>query len=463
MNSTRYLKGLLILLVLLLIFLKSTLIYVIITSYLPIQAEYTLDNTQLGLIATIYYITTLFGTLTWTYFFQQWSKLKILSLGGMFWVLGMIIIALSSSYSLLLFGAAISGFGTEAILIVTINYFINIIPEKKRGQAVSVFFIFQGAGGLVGNIIAGITEGVYSYSWRYMIGGIALVSGVILISTIFVLQRTDKIFFTETNSLVEISPDVENIFQPMKEKLTFKRLKEVLSNKVNLFIFLFLIFYGPAQHFNNVWLQKYWVDTHSLTQISASISFTFTSGAEFLGFALSGFLVDKIGVKQKYNISKLGVLACFLSSPFLFIGYLIPWNNSMIINNESNYFLICWNMFQIAVQNPSIFGSYVMLFLGFFIIQLMGAQFFNLIITYNVPRDRPLAINLGIILIDIALLNGPIIGGLIADAFSFETLLLSVPIIYASCGFIYILIYKTCKKMIPVKKIPIDLSRRKES
>ena len=236
--------------------------------------------------------------------------------------------------------------------------------------------------------------------------------------------------------------------QIMKEKINLKQIKEVFTNKVNLFLIIFLILYLPTQYFNVNWLQKYWINIHSLSQISASISFTFTSGAEFLGYFISGFIVDYFAKKKKINIPKIGILALLVSSPFLFIGYLIPWNSTLNIPSGVSYIQICWAMFMNALETPPVFASYVMLFLGFFIIHLMGAQFLNIVVDYNTERLRPLVINMCIILLDIGLLIGPILGGFIADISDFEVLLLIVPIIYLICGLVYIGIYEACKQSV---------------
>lgn len=443
MPNEKYMKYFLPFLLLMLIFIKTSLIYIIITSYVPMQQEYHLDNTQLGLVATLYYLFNLFGSIFWTANFSKWNRTTLLAFGGIIWGFGILFLFLNTQYWQILVSISLVGFGTDAMTLVAMNSYNEIITEKNRGKAFSLLYIIQGSGGIVGIFLGGLFEGIYDFSWKSLIGIYGIIAGLSLIFTIILFKKL-KIKYGSFKFDEDINKSAM-LLKPINKKIDKKLLKDLLRNKTNLLIFLTLIFFVPIHHLNNTWLQKYWINMHGISQTMAAISMIFTSVGIFFGLILGGWMIDKLKTKKSYKTPYIGIIAGLISVPFFVIGFIIPWTMNTQATQNMNIIQICMYMVSSTLNNSPTLISYSALFIGFFINQLMGPLFIVIINDCNSERTKALSINVSVILINIGWLIGPVLGGYIGDLYNLGVVMLLVPIIYAITGFMFIIISKYAK------------------
>ncbi|MHA1819836.1 MAG: MFS transporter [Promethearchaeota archaeon] len=475
---------------LILILLQNSIIFIIITSYPPIQNEYGLTNTELGFIATLYYICIFIGSLLWTYLFDKYSRRRILLIGGIFWLMGLTLISLNNQYWEILVSIILIGFGCEGVYIISINTYNDIISTQNRSRGISLLYIIQGSGAIFAILVAGIIEGQYSISWKTVISIIAVLSSIFVLSCIILMSgfskspsfknidnkvdeyidnldesvniienKRNELYLNqgdeEKGTLQNVSELTDISFISLNKKLTKDLIKEVFRNKSNIFLYLALMIIIPINHFNNIWLQKYWIEIHHISQEMAAISITFTSGGEFLGLVIAGWLLDKrfsgnnIKIKNniyQYNKPKLGLYSLLSSIPFFTIGYFINWTIPSVEPGTMNFIQLIFYMLRMALNNFSSIGlSYATLFIGFILEQFMGPLFLTILLDCNTQKTRSLSVNVYVILVNLGWLIGPILGGYIADQYDFKVLFMTIPIGLLVTSIIFYFIQKYAK------------------
>jgi len=377
---------------------------------------FNLNNFQLGTIISVYFLMSVIFLFIWIYLFGKYSKFKIFLLSSFLWVLGSILFSFSQNYVHLLIFSAIIGCSIEASAIFVLLMLFQISPNQKQGKVLALFMIIQGAGGIFGVFLTATFEDLLGFSWNFVFLFIGIISLIWVIMSGVLFLKTEKF-----NILIE----------PYFEKggyiLNFKLFRESLQRKTNLNLIIIIFYSTPFIFFLNLWIQKYFHDYHSLTQMEAAISYIFLSGGEFLGIIFGGFLFDKYYSRDNYNKIFIIIFGIFLSIPLLFIGFLIFWKKPFE-SSGVGLIDIALNLFHYTFTNPLIFVSYIMLFIGFVCFGLIYPFFLILINDCNNDNEKGTILGIKNLIEIMGQALSPIIGGLIADNFSILIVMLFVPL-----------------------------------
>lgn len=435
--------------ILILIFLKNSIIFIIISSFYQIQIQFQINYTLLGIIATLFYFFSFIGSIFWTFLVGRKKRENILLLGAILFGVGIFLIYYYPfSYKCILISVAAIGVGGESTTILCFNYYIENISFKNRGKSLSLYYILQGLGAVFGSFIVGVGEGIYQINWSVLLFCVGLLLFFIQILLFFNIRLHNlKLDLKDT----EI-PDW-NLLRPTSLKINKEIFWKIMKKKANMLIFILILFIVPMSQIHNIWLQKYWIDEHFLTQTLASISFIFTSGGEFLGLLASGFLIDRFVKKPLFQKVRIGIISCLLSVPFFFIAYSMSWVLKENPPTGYNFIQNCWFLFTTAIKDPNVSIFYILIFSGFFVVQLIGPLIPALIIESNDEKERFLAVNLSIILINLGWVIGPVLGGFLGDLINLGFLLRLVPIIYFIAGCIFVILFKNLQKVNISKKL----------
>ncbi len=422
-------------------FFKSSVISVIITSFPLMQLEYGLTLTDLGLVATVYYTCAFIGSIMWTSLTGRMSRLGIFGIGGYLWSCGTILILFSNSYTVLLLLSGIIGLGVESTTLMILNAIIDASTPSNRGRRQSYFWIINGAGTIFGWIFTGILEGIYAFNWKIplLLIGIFALGSTSLVSLVLNSQIQKNKNFTR-------APGFTTFFQKMEGKLTKSLLRDTLTNPINVLLFVISIIFFPFNSNNNIWLQQYFIQVHELTQPMATIAIVFTSGAELLGLLFGGWFIDKFLHETPYKRIGLAVALTLVNAPLFFFGFLIPWQMASGLGGNQGYIELGFSMVMDALQNPSIFFAFTLLFFGFFALTILSIIVPLAVADYNSPRTRTLALNIMIITFNGGWIVGPILGGYIGDVYGLQILFLIEPFIFMTIGLLFVKMYLIAKK-----------------
>jgi MFS family permease len=198
----------------------------------------------------------------------------------------------------------------------------------------------------------------------------------------------------------------------------------------------------PINGFNNIWLQKYYIEIRGLNQLMATISVVFTSGAEFLGLVLGSKITDKFSEKTPGKRLFIGFIAALIAAPLFLIPFLLIWTLTAHPTIGMNFIEICWYMFISAMKNYQIFLSYILLFFGFFFLAFIGPIIIPALSDFNQSEHKNLAINFCLVIYYFSWVISPILGGIIGDRFSLKHIFLLAPFIYAIVSLLFLVAYR---------------------
>ena len=289
-------------------------------------------------------------------------------------------------------------------------------PKEKQGKVLTLYILIQGAGSIFGVFITANFEDILGLSWNYVflvIGTISLI-GVLIAALIF--SRFKK---------------VSDVIAPLLDKigynLSFKSFRRIIGKRTNKNLLIQLLYVFPIIAFFNLWIQKYFQDYHSLTQMEAAISFIFLTGGEFLGMIVGSFLYDKFYTTKNYKKIYIPMLSILVSIPLFYFGFWINWRwNSN--NIDSNLVDVSLGLLDFALANNYAFICYSLLFFGFFAFAFTYPFQLIVINDCNTENDKSTMIAMRNLLELVGLAISPIMGGLIADNFSILIVMIFIPI-----------------------------------
>jgi MFS family permease len=355
-------------------------------------------------------------TFIWIYFFGKYSKLKVFLLSSLIWTIGTILFTFSENYFQVLILSAIIGIGVESSSIMILMILFQVTSKKSEGKMLATFIGVQGAGSLFGVLITAYVEDILNLSLNY----IFLIIGIISLSWVCL---SGFLFLRITRKNEEIDTHLDKI----KYRFNLKKFLQIIKKRSNLALIILFLYSVPFIFFFSLWLQKYFLEIHSLSQMEAAMSYVFLTGAEFLGMIFGGFLFDKLYSKNHYKKIYLPVVGIAIAIPLLIIGFSLSWERGAV-NSADNLIEISLNLFNFAISDSIVFISYIFLFLGFFFFAFIYP--FSLLVINDCNSQEEVAPMLGMqkLLEIVGQSISPLIGGLIADKYSTLMVMLTTSI-----------------------------------
>lgn len=134
-----------------------------------IKSEFSLDDSGLGMVASLLTIGCLIGALFTGYFTEKFGRKKVMLATAVLYVLSSLGCALAGSAAMLTFFRVLSGLAVGATSVVGPMYISEISPAAKRGRLVS----FNQFAITIGIVLAYIFDyfliGLGANSWRFML------------------------------------------------------------------------------------------------------------------------------------------------------------------------------------------------------------------------------------------------------------------------------------------------------
>ena len=146
-----------------------------------IRAQYQISERTLSWIFSIYVLFNLIGTPLMAKLSDLYGRRSIYILDVSLFALGSLVIALSPSYTIILIGRAIQGFGAGGIFPVASAVIGDTFPVEKRGSALGLIGAVFGVAFIIGPILGGIILAAATWKWLFLIN-LPLALVVILMS-----------------------------------------------------------------------------------------------------------------------------------------------------------------------------------------------------------------------------------------------------------------------------------------
>jgi len=255
-----------------------------------------------------------------------WGRKKIIIIGQVFFLVGVVLTVICDDYISLLFGRLVQGVGIGVVSMLIPLYIAETAPAQVRGRAVTLFQLFL----VLGISIAAFTDLMFTSSgnWRAMFG-MVLIPGLVFFIGMFFLPESPAWFFLKDKIeksrkiLLRIydTADADAILNQMatlkKQRAATKAegktvQKETIFKKAYMIPFAIALFIAIIQQFTgvNIVIQFAPVMFKNAGISSTSMDMLATTGVTLINviFTVVGVcLIDKLGRKFLLSLGTAGV------------------------------------------------------------------------------------------------------------------------------------------------------------
>lgn len=134
-----------------------------------IRSSFGISERALSWIFSLYVLFNLVGTPLMAKLSDQFGRRRIYVLDVALFAFGSLLVALSPSFSFVLVGRAIQGFGAGGIFPVASAVIGDTFPAEKRGSALGLIGAVFGMAFLVGPILGGVILSFTTWHWLFLI------------------------------------------------------------------------------------------------------------------------------------------------------------------------------------------------------------------------------------------------------------------------------------------------------
>lgn len=147
---------------------------VILISFLltPIGAEFALDATRIGLVASAGFVGMFFGALVSGRLADRYGRRNIFSLTLVLFSIGAVLSAAAPSFELLLAARVVAGLGLGGELPVAATLVSEFSPRAQRGRMIVLLESFWAYGTLAAGLIAIVVLPAYGWRGAFVVGAL---------------------------------------------------------------------------------------------------------------------------------------------------------------------------------------------------------------------------------------------------------------------------------------------------
>ncbi|HEX7975879.1 MAG TPA: MFS transporter, partial [Anaerolineales bacterium] len=169
--------------------LMGALDIAIIAPALPsIQASFKVGDRLLAWTFTIYVLFNLIGTPLMAKLSDTLGRRSVYILDVTLFACGSLVVALSPSFSVLLVGRALQGFGAGGIFPVASAVIGDTFPPEKRGSALGLIGAVFGLAFIIGPVLGGVVLAFLGWQWLFIVN--LPIAAVVIVLSIHLLPRT---------------------------------------------------------------------------------------------------------------------------------------------------------------------------------------------------------------------------------------------------------------------------------
>lgn len=267
---------------------------------IPISEEFSLNETQAGLIISVFFMSYAVMQLVGGYFSDKYGARKMILISVVLWSIFTILTGFAWSFiSLilirLLFGIGEGSFPSASTLAIADNF-----HKSERGRAKSTLTAATTVGSMISAIIAAAL--ITSMGWRNLFFVFGILGLFLTIALYFLLKPNGQYSKDKSSGA---SPKV-----PLKKLLKMPMLWQLML----MYFGVSIVNWGLTS-----WMPTYMVKEKHLDMVSMGALTVIPALAALLAVILTGWLIDKFAVgKEKYLIM-VGALIAGISL-FLMTG-----------------------------------------------------------------------------------------------------------------------------------------------
>ena len=325
-----------------------------------IEKALQIENLYVGWIFSIYILLNLMGISLFARLSDIFGRRNIYIIALLIFAVGSLVVSFSHSFTMLLAGRAIQGFGASGIFPVATAIVGDLYPPDKRGKMLGIIGAVFGLAFMIGPFVAGVMLRYYSWNSLFIIN-VPIAALLIYFSYKILPAKTTKVITTiDWSGIILLGAglaaftfgvnniEVSNLNSLVSTKVLLPLIIAIISLTALLFrekkatspILKFSFFRNNQIVFAGilaivaglvqsvfVFIPKFVVDNFQVSPSTASFMLTPFVLATAIGSPVFGQMIDKYGVKP--------IIISGLS--FLFIGFLLLFTtaNNLILYYSS--------------------------------------------------------------------------------------------------------------------------------
>nr|WP_209582270.1 MFS transporter [Methanobacterium aggregans] len=171
------------------VFMGSLDIGIIGPALPAIQNYFLVDARAVSWIFAIYLLFFMIGTPVMAKMSDNYGRRKVYVLDVLLFAVGSVITVSSGSFSMVIIGRAVQGFGAGGIFPVASAFIGDTFPPEKRGSALGIIGSVWGISGVLGPILGAV---LLKYGWQWLFIINIPIAAAIILASFIVLPETHK-------------------------------------------------------------------------------------------------------------------------------------------------------------------------------------------------------------------------------------------------------------------------------
>jgi predicted MFS family arabinose efflux permease len=328
----------------------------------PIRIEFGLNDTQLGVAATVFTLVYAavgvpLGRLT-----DNWLRTRLIAIGVTFWSVVTAATGLAWNYASFLATRIGVGIGEASCAPASQSLIGDLYPPERRARAMAIFMLGLPFGLFAAYMLSGVIG--QAWGWRAAFF-VACLPGLILAVLVLFIKEPPR---GAADACTHLAPPRA----PFRSVLQIKTMWWIVLSGMlyNFNAYAVNVFQTPfLQRFHELNLK----DANTISAVSLGLT-----GA--IGLLLGGWLGDRMGATRSNGRVLVGAFALLLAAPCVFIALQQPKGGvvmfTVLMATSSALAFAYYSTVYAAIQDvvpPNLRGTAVSLY--FFAMYVLGASF----------------------------------------------------------------------------------------
>lgn len=282
--------------------------YLVAGALESIKSEMKLSDAQAGGLATAFMIVYMTASPLFGWLGDRFTRKYLIASGVFLWSLAATSTYFVRGYLALLFCRGLSGIGESSYATTAPTVIADLVPQAKRGLALSFFYMAIPVGSALGFMIGGWVGAKYDWRYGFIGSGAVGILLALLATTMLEPQRG------QSDHSIKKQP------MPWKTALPY-----LIKNRSFFFVTWGLTTMSFVMGGLAIWMPSFFERCRGVPKENAGFYFgAITVVAGFLGTFAGGWLGDRL--QKKYPGSYFAVCSAsmLLSLPFALVSFLVP-------------------------------------------------------------------------------------------------------------------------------------------
>ncbi len=292
--------------------------YLLPPNYQQIMTEFGINEARMGLVSTIFVVSSVIVTAIWGFLSDIKERKKLLLVGVLLGEIPCFLTAYVQSYPQLFLIRIFTGIGVGSLIPIGYSLISDIYDEEKRGKGFGYIQVALGMGSLVGMSFAGLIA-----SWRIPFIIVSLPN--FILAPIFYLVLVEP---KRGEGEKELKSSLEEGAE-YDYRIDMKTVKKSFKTHTNILIFIQGILGMIPWGILTYWLVSFLMVTRGMGKMTATFVLMIIGVSTVIGSLVGGYLGDHFEKRIRGGRAMLVGVAMFIGMLASIALILYPFPSSL--------------------------------------------------------------------------------------------------------------------------------------